>query len=472
MMRSAKIAAFVLMAIISHDTLGFTVTLPAKLSLSVHSCSSSRIYTKNSNLPSSDKADNDIEWKGEEGADYDDCAKKPLHRRATPAREPDSPDRALAIVSELKSNAALFAAFAYGGLSLPSLMTVTESKITSVTTSISTARPLPGSDLIQAFVILDTATLCLMIACVAASQLLIYRLTDGSWYKEELEEATSHGASSAMGRLMTDYGLEFTVARTTFDFGLLVLLLAVAVRAISIFDASISLPILILLGTTSLMLAGAYLQSYFKVFRPIEKQSQREAHGGDGPTATLAITLVPPILLAVVAAMFYSNADPNLPTTTNFPPPNNEGLSARLAEYSSAAGESKLKLTAGRVAGERSVSSAGKDSSKRSSKKPKTSERATLTPKKEMSSSGVDEKSDSSKRKEFNKKVSSPENVVAEEDGTGSRSEMKDKAQKASRPEIVAAEEDNAEKKDKVISKSTVSSSKDEISTVLDDILS
>ena len=95
----------------------------------------------------------------------------------------DPPDRAISIVSELKANAALFAAFAYGGLSIPGTLTISESKVTSVTTSLSTTRPIPSNPLIQTFVVFDAITLCLMIACVAASQLLIYRLTDGSWMR-------------------------------------------------------------------------------------------------------------------------------------------------------------------------------------------------------------------------------------------------------------------------------------------------
>mmetsp|Transcript_33065 Transcript_33065/g.51181 ORF Transcript_33065/g.51181 Transcript_33065/m.51181 type:complete len:376 (-) Transcript_33065:144-1271(-) len=91
-----------------------------------------------------------------------------------PQFPPDGPDLAIVIVSELKANAALFAAFAFGALNLPPALTVSESKVTSVTTSVSVARPLPDSELLKAFVVLDAVTLCLMISCVAASQLLIY----------------------------------------------------------------------------------------------------------------------------------------------------------------------------------------------------------------------------------------------------------------------------------------------------------
>jgi len=51
--------------------------------------------------------------------------------RSPPPREAPNPDRAISIVSELKANAALFAAFAFGSLNLPNTLTVSESKVTS-----------------------------------------------------------------------------------------------------------------------------------------------------------------------------------------------------------------------------------------------------------------------------------------------------------------------------------------------------
>ena len=53
-------------------------------------------------------------------------------------------------VEILVNNAALFAAISFGSLNLPSTLTVSESKVPSVTTSISTTRPIPDTDLIQA----------------------------------------------------------------------------------------------------------------------------------------------------------------------------------------------------------------------------------------------------------------------------------------------------------------------------------
>ena len=51
------------------------------------------------------------------------------------ARHPTEPDRAISIVAELRSNAALFAAFAFGALSLPNTLVVSESRVTSATLS-------------------------------------------------------------------------------------------------------------------------------------------------------------------------------------------------------------------------------------------------------------------------------------------------------------------------------------------------
>jgi hypothetical protein len=183
----------------------------------------------------------------------------------------DNPDRAISIVSELKANAALFAAFAYGSLNLPSTLTVSESKVTSVTTSISISRPLPDSDLVRIFVVLDVCTLCLMISCVAASQLLIYRLTDGSYEEEYRKKKNINPRDSALGRLVTTYRDEFTVARITFDFGLVTLLLAVGVRTLATFDEDISVPVTSVIATTAVFLATAYLTSYIEVFQRAEK---------------------------------------------------------------------------------------------------------------------------------------------------------------------------------------------------------
>jgi len=211
----------------------------------------------------------------------------------TAPRVSQNPDRAISIVSELKANAALFAAFAYGSLNLPPTLTVSESKVTSVTTSLSISRPLPDSDLIRTFVVLDVSTLCLMISCVAASQLLIYRLTDGSYedidenyggaYNSQMNKVDNYDGvrkrkcsrDSALGRLVTTYRNEFAVARITFDFGLLTLLLAVGVRSLAIFDEDIVVPVTIVIGITAFFLAVAYFTTYVEVFQIAENLTER-----------------------------------------------------------------------------------------------------------------------------------------------------------------------------------------------------
>lgn len=281
---------------------------------------------------------------------------------------PDSPDRAISIVAELKANAALFAAFAYGGLSLPGILTLTESKVTSVTTSLSTTRPIPGNDLIQAFVVLDNVTLCLMVSCVAASQLLIYRLTDGSWYDRFAENYYNGNSAatppnnaqppyyydkrqSALARLVTDYRLEFAVARTTFDLGLVALLLAVGFRTIAIFDVSISLPVTVLLGGTCILLGIAYIQSFLTVFRQVKASSSKPS-----PWDGIETVVIPAILLAVAGASFYFGPGDN---PTEAPPTptailDSNRFQSKLQGYSKKAGEAKLKTVQDSLSAEKS----------------------------------------------------------------------------------------------------------------------
>ena len=262
-------------------------------------------------------------------------------------------DRAIAIVSELKANAALFAAFAFGSLNLPNTLTVSESKVTSVTSSLSISRPIPDSDLIQAFVVLDVCTLCLMISCVAASQLLIYRLTDGSYEeseqrsilnkKQNMSNATlRRRQNSALGRLVTNYRVEFTVARASFDLGLVALLFAVAVRAIAIFDRDIAIPITVIIGITAFFLGILYVTSNVAVFQSLQKSPKDNAISSGskilfqilGPLASLS-------LLGV--ALFDVN---NLPESVALP---------RLGPYGITSGESKLRVVAEKVDTERAL---------------------------------------------------------------------------------------------------------------------
>ena len=102
---------------------------------------------------------------------------------------PPGPERAIGLISELKANAALFAAFAFGALNLPGTLILSESRVTSASSSISTSRPVPDSDLLKAFVVLDATTLGCMLVCVVVSQLLLYRLADGS-YEAGARDAT------------------------------------------------------------------------------------------------------------------------------------------------------------------------------------------------------------------------------------------------------------------------------------------
>ena len=137
-----------------------------------------------------------------------------------------------------------------------------------------------------------------MISCIATSQLLIYKLTDGS-YEDSIDSDLARDRSStrrdrtrnergeisdidqqrrprrdsrytALGRLVTTYRNEFTVARLTFDVGLITLLLAVGVRSIAIFDQEIIVPIAVVIGSTSLFLIVAYCTTYVEVIRTAE----------------------------------------------------------------------------------------------------------------------------------------------------------------------------------------------------------
>jgi len=250
---------------------------------------------------------------------------------------PDDADRAISIVSELKANAALFAAFAFGSLNLPNTLTVSESKVTSVTTSLSISRPLPESDLIQTFVILDVSTLCLMISCVAASQLLIYRLADGSYeemsprLKNNNLRKSQYRQNSALGRLVNNYRAEFTVARASFDLGLVVLLFAVAVRAITIFDQDIALPVTIIITTTALFLGVAYVTSYIEVFRSLEEDAEDNSNSG-------FLQVLIPVTIFASLVIYNTSEKASLPV---------------LGPYGITAGESKLRVVTEKLEAEK-----------------------------------------------------------------------------------------------------------------------
>ena len=187
-----------------------------------------------------------------------------------------SADRAILIISELKSNAALFAAFAYGSLNLPPTLSVTESKITSVSTSLSIVRPLPESDLVKCFVAFDALTLCLMVLSVTASKLLIYSVSDGSWEDGEenlvgVGKNNSGAKADVISRLGGGrYGATFFVSRLSFDLGLTTLLLAVAVRTVAYFDGEIALIVLMVVTATLAGIIPLVTASYLP-YRRTEK---------------------------------------------------------------------------------------------------------------------------------------------------------------------------------------------------------
>ena len=172
---------------------------------------------------------------------------------------PAGPERAMAIVSELKSSAALFAAFAFGALNLPGTLIISESRITSASSSVSTSRPVPESDLLQAFVVLDVATFGFMLICVVVSQQLLYRLGDGSYGSVRFgTPERPDPRDSALGRLATQYGLEFSTARLAFGLGVAAILLATVVKTWAVFDSSIALPVTAVIGLSSVAILAFY----------------------------------------------------------------------------------------------------------------------------------------------------------------------------------------------------------------------
>ena len=162
--------------------------------------------------------------------------------------------------------------------------------------------------MLQAFVLLDTATLCLMLVCVAASQLLIYRLADGSYGTIRFStDDNVDRRDTPLGRLVNQYRAEvllpllpcspapllpcspallyrfpladvsytflgqFRIARVSFALGLSTLLLAVGVKSVTVFDQAIALPATALVGGTAFTIANLYLRSYGEVFRPLDQ---------------------------------------------------------------------------------------------------------------------------------------------------------------------------------------------------------
>ena len=188
-----------------------------------------------------------------------------------PESYPEGPDRAIGIVSELKGSASLFAAFAFGALNLPGALTISESRVTSATSSVSTSRPVPESDLLQAFVVLDAATFAFMLVCVVVCQQLLFRLSDGSYARSPCSTDASprDPRDSALGVLATQYALEFRTARFAFGLGLVAILLATVVKTWAIFDSSVALPVTEVVGLSSACIGFFYVRNA-RAFRRLD----------------------------------------------------------------------------------------------------------------------------------------------------------------------------------------------------------
>jgi hypothetical protein len=195
----------------------------------------------------------------------------PGARPLLPVEEfPKTPERAMNIVGELKSSAALFAAFAFGALNLPGTLIISESRVTSAASSVSTSRPVPDSDLLQAFVVLDVATFGFMLICVVVSQQLLYRLADGSYGTVRFgTDEKPNIRDTALGRLTTQYGAEWRTARAAFDLGIAAILLATVLKTWAVFDSSISLPVTAVIVLSSLTIGAFYVRNN-RVFRQLE----------------------------------------------------------------------------------------------------------------------------------------------------------------------------------------------------------
>ena len=191
---------------------------------------------------------------------------------------PEGPDRAIGIVAELKGSASLFAAFAFGALNLPGTLTISESRVTSATSSVSTSRPVPDSDLLQAFVALDAATFAFMLVCVVVCQQLIYRLSDGSYGSVSYSaDGRQDPRDSALGRLSTQYGVEFRTARIAFGLGLASILLATVVKTWSIFDSSVALPVTSVIALSSIAIGLFYVRVNDAAFRRLGSEASAAA---------------------------------------------------------------------------------------------------------------------------------------------------------------------------------------------------
>jgi hypothetical protein len=206
--------------------------------------------------------------------------------------EQQSPDRAIGIIAELKGSASLFAAFAFGALNLPGTLMISESRVTSATSSVSTSRPVPDSDLLQAFVVLDAATFGFMLICVVVSQQLLYRLGDGTYGSLRFGTDDAPDArDSALGRLTTQYGFEFRMARVAFGLGLIAILLATVVKTWAVFDSSIALPVTGVIGLSSAAMAVSYVRVN-GAFRRLDQGTTQDANPAALIAAAIGVLIV------------------------------------------------------------------------------------------------------------------------------------------------------------------------------------
>lgn len=159
---------------------------------------------------------------------------------------------------------------------------------------------------------------------------------------------------------MTTYRKEFTVARLTFDLGLVSLLLAVGVRSLATFDEDIVVPLLTVLGVTGVFLAVAYFTTYIEVFRIAENikvslydpailpflypEDDTNDDTGDDANDTMNFIstklVLPFALISIGLASYFTLASVD---------PHSESNLTRLGPYEVTSGANKLKVVTERI---------------------------------------------------------------------------------------------------------------------------
>ena len=92
---------------------------------------------------------------------------------------------------------------------------------------------------------------------------------------------------SALGRLVTQYGAYFGVARLAFGLGVSGLLLATVVKTWAIFDSSIALPVSAVIGVCAATIGAFYVETNEEAFRRIDANAG--AWNVQGPVAIVAV---------------------------------------------------------------------------------------------------------------------------------------------------------------------------------------